>query len=292
MSLVDVVVVSFNSRPSLRACVEPLAGLDGVRVIVVDNASTDGSLDALAALPVTTLRLDRNGGFAVGCNRGWRAGDAPFVLFLNPDARIDEGSLRCLVRALDAAPAVGASAPKIVHADGSLDFSQRRFPRLRSTYAAAFFLHRLFPRAGWADEVVRDQEAYAVERSPDWVSGACILVRRNALEELGGLDEGFFLYCEDKDLCWRLRRAGYDVRYEPRAVCVHEGGVSGSRSALLPVLAASRLQFARKHGGRAVALLERIGVGLYALLRVLLSRGGLAARAGHARAFWVAVWGR
>ena len=99
-----------------------------------------------------------------------------------------------------------------IHDDGSLDFSQRLFPRLRSTYAQALFLHRVFPRATWTDELVRDEDAYARRGSPDWVSGACILVRRDALVELGGLDEGFFMYCEDIDLCRRLQVVGLRAR--------------------------------------------------------------------------------
>jgi N-acetylglucosaminyl-diphospho-decaprenol L-rhamnosyltransferase len=144
---VDVVIVSYNSREQLRACVEPLASLDDVRVVVVDNASKDGSLDAVADLPVDAIGLERNGGFGHGCNVGWRVGTAPHVLFLNPDARIDRVSLDRLVADLEQAVAAGGVAPRIVHTDGTLDYSQRRFPRLRSTYAQALFLHRIFLRA-------------------------------------------------------------------------------------------------------------------------------------------------
>lgn len=289
MSSVDVVVVSYNSRDHLRGCVEPLLALPGVRVMVVDNASPDGSLDALGDLPVTAIQLSRNGGFAHGVNAGSRAGSAAYVLLLNPDARIDGRSLEILVRALEQAPQLGAVAPRIHDSDGSLDYSQRRYPRLRSTYARALFLHRLFPRATWTDELVRDEPAYAVRGTPDWVSGACILLRREALEKLGGLDEGFFMYAEDIDLCKRLRKAGYELLFEPDAVVEHEGGGSAPRANLLPVLAASRMRYAAKHRGRVGAFLERVGVALEAITHVAISRGGLAARAGHARALRLAV---
>lgn len=282
--LVDVVVVSFNSREHLRGCVEPLVAIDDVRVTVVDNASSDGSLEAVADLPVTTISLERNGGFASGSNAGWRAGKGAYVLLLNPDARIDRESLYELVQALERDPAAGAAAPKILHADGTLHFSQRRFPRLRSTYAQALFLHRLFPRASWTDEVVRTEEAYESAGSPDWVSGACILVRRSVLERLGGLDEGFFMYSEDTDLCRRIRDVGLDVRFEPEAVVVHEGGASAPRSSLLPELAASRVRYAQKHEGPLGAAFERIGIGLGAVTHLVAGRGGAAARTGHARA--------
>lgn len=289
MRSVDSVVVSYNSAGSLRACVEPLAGTAGVRVIVVDNASSDGSLETIADLPAERIALNRNGGFSHGCNVGWRAGDARYALFLNPDARIDPSSLDRLVDVLETASDVGAVAPRIDHSDGPLEYSQRRFPRLRSTYARALFLHRLFPRASWSDELVRDPAAYERSGSPDWVSGACILVRRSALEELGGWDEGFFLYSEDTDLCRRLRNAGYDVRFEPGARVIHEGGASAPRASLLPVLAASRLRYAAKHRSPPAAALERLGVALEALTRVVVSRGGRAARAGHGRAFVLAL---
>jgi N-acetylglucosaminyl-diphospho-decaprenol L-rhamnosyltransferase len=287
--VVDVVIVSYNSRDRLRACVEPLLAAPSTNVIVVDNASPDASLDAVRDLPLTAIQLPHNGGFAHGVNAGWRAGFSPYVLLLNPDARIDGSSIEVLVLALEQDPGLGAAAPRIVDEDGSLDYSQRCFPRLRSTYARAFFLHRLFPSAPWTDELVRDDEAYARRGSPDWVSGACVLLRRKALEELDGLDEGFFMYGEDIDLCRRLRAAGYELLYEPAALVHHEGGASAPRAHLLPVLAASRIRYAAKHRSRAGALLERIGVALEAVTHVAVARGGIAARAGHARALRLAV---
>lgn len=288
MAAVDVVVVSYNSRGELRDCVEPLTRLGDVEVIVVDNASTDGSLEVIADLPVQRIALARNGGFGHGCNAGWRTGLAPYILFLNPDARIGQVALERLVAVLDQIPAAGAVAPRINHDDGTLDYSLRRFPRLRSTYARAFFLHRVFPRATWTDELIRDVNAYAEPGAPDWVSGACILVRRSVLEELDGFDEGFFMYCEDIDLCRRVQD-GHELRYEPAAVIAHIGGASAPRASLLPALAASRLRYAAKHRSAPAALLERIGIALEALTHMVVSSGGRAARAGHGRALMVAL---
>jgi GT2 family glycosyltransferase len=280
-AVVDVVVVSYNSSDQLRPCVEPLAAEPDLNVIVVDNDSPDRGLEAIADLDLTAIQTGHNGGFAFGCNRGWRAGAAPFVLFLNPDARIAPESVQALARALEAEPGAGAAGPRIEEDDGSAAPSQRRFPTLASTYAHALFLHRLFPRAAWASELVRDPEAYDRRGSPEWVSGAAIMVRRPLLERLGGLDEGFFLYCEDKDLCRRIRDLGHDVRYEPAAVARHEGGASAPRPGLLPVLAASRVRYARKHSGPVRALVERAGWALMALTHSVVSRGGRASRAGH-----------
>ena len=281
---IDVVVVSYRSRSELRACVEGLAGRDALDVVVVDNASDDGSLQAIEDLPVKGIALPDNRGFAAACNEGWRAGSGRYVLFVNPDALIDGEAIAVLAGVLDADPSVAIAAPKIETDDGSLDLSQRRFPTLRSTYAHALFLHRLFPRAAWASELVRDPAAYGEPRSPDWASGACLLVRRSVLEELGGWDDGFFMYCEDKDLCRRARDAGYDVRFEPRAVARHVGGASAPRASLAHVLARSRVRYARKHRSPLAAELERVGIGLTAFTHLFASRGGRAARAGHAAA--------
>jgi N-acetylglucosaminyl-diphospho-decaprenol L-rhamnosyltransferase len=286
---IDVVIVSYNSRDRLRACVGPLLEASSANVIVVDNASPDQSLEAVRDLAVQAIQLPVNGGFAHGVNAGWRAGSAPYVLLLNPDARIDGDSLETLVQVLEEDPSIGAVAPRIVDDDGSLDYSLRRFPRLRSTYARALFLHRMFPTASWTDELIRDDAVYERRGNPDWVSGACILLRRDALVELDGLDEGFFMYSEDIDLCRRLRAAGFELVYEPAAVVEHEGGASAPRAELLPVLAASRLRYAAKHRSAVGALLERIGVALEAATHVAVARGGRRARAGHARAFRLAV---
>jgi GT2 family glycosyltransferase len=286
---IDAVVVSYNSSETLRPCVEPLANLARANVIVVDNASSDDSLGVVADLPVRRIPLRENGGFARGCNVGWQAGNARYVLFLNPDATIDVRSLAHLAGALDENGGAGVVAPKILEQDGSLDFSQRRFPRLRSTFSQALFLHRIFPRATWSDEVVRTVESYESPGVVEWVSGACFMARRDLLERLDGLDEGFFMYCEDKDFCRRVWSNGFEVRFQPDAVAVHVGGVSASRAGLLPVMAASRIRYARKHFRRPPALLERFGVSLLALTHVVVSRGGRSRRAGHAVAFLVAL---
>jgi GT2 family glycosyltransferase len=284
---VDVVVVSYNSRAQLRGTVAPLAGRDGIHVIVVDSASADGSLDVVEGLAEERIALPENRGFAYACNRGWRAGTSGRVLFLNPDARIEPADLERLAAVLESRPEVGCVGPRIVGPDGELEYSIRRFPRLRSRYAQALFLQRVFPDAAWADEVLRSEELYARAGTAEWLSGACLLLRRETLEALDGLDDGFFLYCEDIDLCRRVWSLGLQVWYEPAATCVHEGGASAPRPALLPVLAESRLRYAHKHFGPAERLAERVGIGLGSLTHLVVGRRGT--RRGHARALEVAV---
>jgi N-acetylglucosaminyl-diphospho-decaprenol L-rhamnosyltransferase len=197
---IDAVVVSYNSRETLRQCVEPLIGIPGVEVVVVDNASTDGSLELVSDLPVRAIDTGRNGGFSFGCNRGLAAGDAPLVLFLNPDARIAAEDLDRMVAVLDAEPDVAIVGPRLQDGEGRLIPSVRRCQRAGSVWGQALFLHRLMPRAAWANEIARQEELYERVAYPEWISGACMLARRDALEPIGGFDEGFFLYCEDMDL--------------------------------------------------------------------------------------------
>jgi len=278
---VDAVVVSYNNESTLPACLAPLVDSGAVTAYVVDNASSDRSCAVASGLRVTLLPQDENRGFAAGCNIGWRAGSAPFVLFLNPDARLDVASLDALRDVLEQEPSVGIVGPRIVASDGSLDFSQRRFPQLRSTYAQALFVHRLLPNARWVDELVTDPAAYDQAGSPDWVSGACLLARRELLEQIEGWDEVFFMYCEDKDLCRRVRDAGYEVRFDPSARCVHVGGVSAPRPQLLPVLATSRIRYAAKHEGPVRSFAYRVGIAIGALTHIVAARGGGGTRRGH-----------
>src|SRR5262245_54245443 len=121
MARADVVVVSYNSRNRLRACIEPIVSSPKLDVIVVDNASTDGSADSIRDLPLRLVERTTNDGFAVGCNAGWRLGSAPYVLFLNPDARAGAEAIERLVDELDQQPQLGAVAPKILNTDGSVD---------------------------------------------------------------------------------------------------------------------------------------------------------------------------
>lgn len=259
---VDVIVVAYHSRETLRACVEPLTRLPWVEVTVVDNASPDDSVAVVEDLPARIIRAPRNGGFAYGCNIGIRAGSAEFVLLLNPDAAIDETSLAVLVDALRADSTLAGVGPRTVNEEGTLLYTQRRFPRLRSTFAQGLFLHRAAPLAAWSDEVVRDPAAYERQGTPEWVSGCCVLLRREAITSVGGLDEGFFLYSEETDLFRRFADAGWLAGFEPEAQARHAGHGSASANATEPIRAASRVLYARKHHGRVVAALDGAGLAL------------------------------
>lgn len=282
--LVDAVIVAYNSAPTLAGCVGPLAASGDVNVIVVDNASPDDTAAALDGFDVTLVHAGTNGGFAAGTNIGIAAGSARYVLLLNPDARLEPADLQALVAVLEADERVGIVAPRIREEDGETALSQRRFPRRRSTFAQALFLHRIWPRAAWTDELIRDPGAYEHSASPEWVSGACMLLRRSLAEQLGGLDESFFLYNEDIDLCARTREAGYDVRYEPAATAHHVGGASAPREQLMAIYARGRVAYARKHGDRGGAMLEAAGVVLGHLTHAVASVFRPAVFRGHVHA--------
>jgi N-acetylglucosaminyl-diphospho-decaprenol L-rhamnosyltransferase len=286
--LVDVVVVAYNSRATLRDCVAPLAGEPDFTITVVDNASSDETLAVVSDLPVRALRQATNGGFAVGCNRGAAEGGAPWLLFLNPDATIAPNDVRMLAEAAarDGAAVVG---PRLLGADGQLAWSQRRFSRLRSTWSQAVFLHRIAPKAAWSDELVRDAGRYRAARDVEWLSGACLLVRRDIYESLNGFDERYFLYCEDMDLCARTWGAGHVVRFEPRAVARHIGGASSGEGETLPLVARSRILYARRHFKPLAVPLEALGLALTFATHALSSLQRPALRRGHTAALAAAL---
>jgi GT2 family glycosyltransferase len=288
---IDVIVVAYNSRQTLRACVEPLTRLPWVDMIVVDNASPDDSVAVVEDLPARIIHARHNGGFAYGCNIGIRAGSAEFVLLLNPDATIDEVSLAVLVDALREDAALAGVGPRTIDEDGRLLYTQRRFPRLRSTFSQGLFLHRAAPLAAWSDEVVRDPTAYERPGRPEWVSGCCVLLRREAIASVGGLDEGFFLYSEETDLFRRLADAGWHTGFEPRAQARHAGHGSASANATEPIRAASHVRYARKHHGGVVAAFDGAGVALGSIMHAAVwfhaperARGHLAAARAAIRA--------
>jgi GT2 family glycosyltransferase len=279
---VSAVVVSYNTRDDVLRCLGSLerdAGMP-LEVLVVDNGSEDDSVDAVRREFPSVLLLDNgeNLGFARAANRGLRAARAPYALILNSDAEVLPGALEAMVSILDERPGVGAVGPRTLGSDGTPQVS---------------FGPALGPLAEWRQrrlvrgvrnrrpETLREVEQRGrSESEPDWVSGACLLARREALEAVGLFDEGFFLYEEDVDLCLRLRRAGWRIVYTPAATVVHHLGRSVAR---IPSRARieyhrSHIRYYRKHNGAAcTALLRAYLLGRSALL-CLLSLGPGAAR--------------
>ena len=232
-----VVTVSYNSSDVLPACLASLErAAEGLALdlVVVDNASADGTPEAIAArFPhARILRNPTNTGYARAVNQGLAATTAPFVLVINPDCEVRPGALRALVAWLEAHPRAAIAAPKILNPDGSLEYSARAFPNhLTFLFNRYSLLTRVFPNNPFSRRYLLTDWDHATPREVDWVSGACLLVRREAVARVGGMDEAFFMFNEDVDWCRRMKLAGFAVCYVPDAVVVHHIGASRRRVA-------------------------------------------------------------
>lgn len=233
-----IVIVNFNSGAHLGACLRSVADCaQGADTIVVDNASSDGSEQAAPAAGVTLVRNPSNVGFAAAVNQGVAASMSPLVMLLNPDCVLLPGVMATLEAELEAHPECAVAAPAIFNEDGTLQGSVRGDPTMwTGLFGRTTIFTRLFPASRLARRNVNTSGAATLGHTSapaDWVSGACVLIRRRALEAVGGLDERYFLYWEDADLCRRLRHQGYTTRYVPTGRVVHAvGGSSASAPGL------------------------------------------------------------
>lgn len=231
---VDVGVVTWNTRDltvqALRRLLDSDQGCD-LRLMVRDNGSTDGTPDALARLvPEAEMEHDgRNLGFAAGMNRLIRQSTAPWFLLLNSDAWPEPGAIGSLVSASRERPRAAAIAPLLRRPDGTVEPSALPFPSLGAATVAALGLTRLLPKRA-ERMLVWPAWAHDRPRSVDWAIGAALLVRREAFESVGLLDETFFMYAEDLEWCWRARDGGWHVWFEPSAVVIHVGNASGAQA--------------------------------------------------------------
>lgn len=231
---ISAVLVNYNAGRDLRCALQSIADeLSGNawEAVVVDNASSDGSADAAAEFSpqVRVIRNQQNVGFARGVNQGLQATTAPLVLIMNPDCRLMGGAVASLKSEIERSGTYAIAGPRILDPDGSLQGNARGDPDMfTGLFGRTAMLRRILPnlavsrRNVVSDVTVRNGDAVTV----DWLSGACMLARRDALASVGGFDERYFLYWEDADVCRRLRARGYEIRYIPSATAVHRGGVS------------------------------------------------------------------
>lgn len=283
---VDIVIVSFNGRELLRACLRSVADtcadIQGVSVVVVDNASRDGSVEIVRdTFPdVTLIALDENIGFGPANNRGFDAGDAPAVLFLNSDAELTLGALQALLTHLDAHPRCAIVGPALVYPDGRFQPSCRRFPSpLRDSWCLTGMERRMAGRVRFLENWLSESE-HRTAIEVDMVSGACFLVRRAYLDAVGKFDENLFLYEEEMDISFPARRLGWSVHYDHAAVVVHHHGGSSQGEPMKEVtqLHAFRSKYYcfRKHYGpiaaRATYMANRALFGLSTLKNRLAGR--------------------
>jgi GT2 family glycosyltransferase len=215
---IDVAIVTWNTRESTLKAIEAVLAdaTDEVRVLVRDNASSDGTAEAIAAaFPQVELDVgERNLGFAGGVNTILRRSHAPWVLLLNSDAWPEPGALREMVACGQRHPKAAAVTPRLLRPDGSPEVAAWPFPSIRVTARAG---RRSYDPLG----------AHRTEHRVDWAVGAALLIRRTALEQVGELDESLFMYGEDLDWCWRAREAGWEIWLAPEAVVRHVGNASG-----------------------------------------------------------------
>lgn len=277
------VIVNYNAGEHLAACVSSL--LDGgdtrlSRIIVVDNGSTDGSLDLLVDGTVDLLRSPGNVGYARAANLGIAASNTSYVAVFNPDLVFAAGATAAMASALDAFPRVGAIGPRIRTASGDDYPSARMIPDLATSIGHAV-VGLVRPDNRWSRRYRQTDLDPSVARDSDWLSGAAMMLRREALDAVGGWDERFFMFMEDVDLCVRLRAAGWRVRYEPTALVVHLEGVSRRSHPYRTILEHHRsaLRYAVLHwrGVRRV-LLGPMALGLGVRASVMVAIGFAKAR--------------
>ncbi|MEQ6902943.1 WecB/TagA/CpsF family glycosyltransferase [Nocardioides sp. YIM 152588] len=266
------VVVTYNSARVVGELLEDLRrrseGLR-MRVVAVDNGSTDGTLELLERQgDVRVVRAGGNVGYAAGINLGTKAaGDCRAFLVLNPDIRLAPGALGAMWRRLWQ-PGVGAVVPHYDGGDTDDCPALRREPSVLRTLGDAVLGGHLPGRPAWLTEVDYDDASYRHPHSVDWATGACLMVRSGAAARAGLWDERFFLYSEEVDFMRRLRTTGHAIWYEPGAVVRHEQGASGSSSQLVALSAVNRVRYAEKWHGWANAQATRAAAAIGAFLRL------------------------
>ena len=281
---VSIVIVTYNSARVIGACLESLRahGTDAHEVIVVDNASSDGTADLIEREHpwAHVIRRAKNGGLSAAVNDGVSLARGRYVMALNPDTCLDSDAITPLVTYLREHPDVGIVAPKLLDDDGTLQLSCRRFPG----YGTALFgryapLTKLMPGNRWSRDYLMQDYDHASERDVDWVSGAAMMFPRAVWERLGGWDAGFFMFNEDVDFCRRVHDGGMRVVYYPHAALYHTIGVSKRAPAKIIVARhRSMWRYYRKHMRGNVLVDGVTAAGIAARCAFALLGGAIGAR--------------
>jgi len=231
----SVCIVNWNGGDFLPTCVgsiyEASGGLE-IEVIVVDNGSTDGSAERIGRLfpAVKVIEHGRNDGFSAANNIAIDRSSGGYLLFLNPDTVVEPGALERMVSFLEGKAAAGAVGCRLYHpVTGSVESSARSDPDLAPLLWNLIYLDRVFPRSPVFGRYRMGDRPADEPREVDWVTGACMMVRREAVESAGGFDPSFFMYCEDIDICRRIRAGGWKIYYYPGASVGHFRGRSSVR---------------------------------------------------------------
>lgn len=271
---VSVIIVNWRTPDALRCCIESVqkqSGAPALQIIVVDNDSGDESVEMIAEhFPdVHLIANDKNGGFAVACNQGLRIATGDFVLLLNPDTVVPPETLATVLRYAETRPDAAVIGCRVINEDGSLERTCFRFPSLLNIVLSASYLNKFFPRnrffgrefIGWWE---RD-----TPRDVDVVTGSFMLVRRRAIEQVGLMDERYFMYVEEADWCYRFAQAGWKATFTPIAHIVHLS--SRSSNQCWPKMYVwqnkSLLLFLEKWNGKAVRRMASVVLTLSTLPR-------------------------
>lgn len=270
-SVVDmsIVLVCWNNKAYLDPCLKSLyeGGLkSSFDVIVVDNGSTDGSQQMLAEKYPQVMLIQNAGNVGLGkaSNQGIEATNGRHVLLLNNDTLVNGPALDVLVEYLDAHPEVGATAGKLLNPDGSFQSGYAPFSTLLEEFLIVTHIGELlwpgFPSHGDSNEI----------KETGWMSSACLLVRRAALDQIGVLDEGYFIYGDEADLQYRLNKAGWKVVFLPNSSIIHFGGRSMDRWKRRKMVYRGKMMFYRKNYGFFSTLLLRLMFFIMSLLKLLV----------------------
>lgn len=260
----SIIIVSWNVRDLLHACLSSIAANRGqlsLEVVVVDGASADGSPEMVRQqFPwVKLIACDENVGFPRGNNIGLGEANGRYLLLLNPDTEIRADALSVMVDYLARHDDVGLLGPQLRHSDGSIQSSRRRFPTLATAVLESTWLEPVAPkqilRHYYALDLADDQIA-----DVDWVTGACILTRREVVAAIGGLDEAYFMYSEELDWCRRIKDAGWRIVYLPAAQVMHHVGKSSEQAVTARHIHFQRakLRYFRKYHGQPAAAFLRL----------------------------------
>ena len=268
---VSVIVVTLDGMPWVERCLESAGGAG--EVIVVDHGSTDGTLELIRErFPQARLIEQENRGMGGGNNAGMRIAAGRYFLLLNPDAWMLDDGLERLVAFADEHPEAAVVGPRLLNTDGTLQRSVRAFPTLWRLATEYLFLRKLAPRSDALNSFYGGGFAHDEVREADWLYGPCLLVRREAADTVGLFDEGFFMFSEEVDWCYRFHEAGWKVLFFPGAEVVHVGGASHGGRMYRENLRGHLRFFAKHYGPRQAERARRLLL-LGVRLRSRLFRG-------------------
>lgn len=279
----SIIIVSWNTCNLLRRCLETLRteiDLQTSEVFVIDNASHDGSAAMVAAEHpwVQLVANNTNAGFAKGNNQALKVATGDYVLLLNPDTEVVPGSISTLLNFLQHNPTAGIVAPQLLNSDGTIQRSCRRFPTFTAMLYELVGLSKAFPGIKRFREYKMLDFNHDHESQVDQPEGACLLVRRKVIDDVGMLDEGFFMLFEEVDWCYRIKQSGWEIWFTPKAKVIHHYGQSIKQVKVPMILSSHKglYRFWRKHycGQKTyLAPLAYTGLMALAILRILSYSG-------------------